>query len=130
VTASTPLTIDQLGCDLIYGVPVAPLGEDGDQGYAAFTVDRRRALAAVNAFRRGEGENRSYLDSEKFEHVQVFDWCGCEPHEVDEDEGHTNCDCPHWGLPPCREDTYAFVQETCSPDALNALPVFQLEVFS
>jgi hypothetical protein len=127
--SGTPLALDQIKCtDRFYGVPVSALGEDCDQGYVAFTSDRRRALAAVNRYRRGyDGERRNYLESEEFKYVQVFDHCGCEPHE---DVYHVECDCPHWGLPPCQEDTFVFVQETCSPDAVNALPAFQLEVFS
>jgi hypothetical protein len=128
--SSAPLALDQIEFDRFYRVPVTALGEDGDQGYLALTADRRRALAAVNAYRRRQGERRNYLDSETFGHVQLFDHCGCEPHEVDEDEGHMNCACPRKGLPPCREDTFLFGYETSAPDAVNALPSYRFEVFS
>jgi hypothetical protein len=124
-----PLALDQLKLSRMHGVPVSALGEDGDQGYVAITADRRRALAAVNAYRRSyDGEARNYLESEEFKYVQLFDHCGCEPHE-DLDHDDCECDCPHWGLLPCRE-IYMFVQESCEPDAVNALPSYRFEVFS
>jgi hypothetical protein len=124
-----PLPLDEIHCDDFYGVLVSALGEAGEQvGYVAFTTDRRRALAAVNAVRRTEGESSSYLDAETFGYVQVFEHCGCPPHEVDEDGDHSDCDCPHWGLPPCHDELYSFAQQNCSPDALNALPAFWLKV--
>ena len=124
-----PITADELNTDRFYGVPVSPLGEGGEFGYVAVTPDRRRAVAAVSACIRANGDRPSNgADVGELTYVRAFDHCGCGPHEVDEDEGHTDCDCPHWGLLPCRDEIYAWVQEKCTPDAENALPTYKIEV--
>jgi hypothetical protein len=147
-----PLPFDQIaaGCSsTIYGVPVSFLGEEQD-GMAAFTLDRRRALAAMNALVRREIDEpfRELYDlsSLKSRWVLAYGHCGCEhkdPHacrgdlngpvtccRVDPDdpdgEDIDNHECEHYGLPPCIEDLYSFVSEDVAEGTPGAFLVWRV----
>lgn len=121
-TTLTPLTLDQIaGCERYYCVYVASLGEDGES-VVAFTHDQRRAVAAARRLvRETHGERVTALAPSKLRWTQVFDHCGCLPHEPDPEHGHDGCDCIHYGVPPCG-DTYGWMSVHCAADAPGALP--------
>lgn len=109
-----------------YGVRMSTFGVDGE-GLIAYTHDSRRAVAAANRFIRAvHGERATMIADGKPKYVQIFDTCGCAPHEPDPVEHHDQCDCEHDGLPPCR-DEYGWMSHTCEPNAENAIAVIELE---
>lgn len=127
LAAPLPLDeVDDLYPGKYYGVQVAVLGEDGDDGYIAFTTDRRRAIAAVCADLRWNGDRPDTLTVSDLRWVQVFDHCGCPDHDPDPQADHDDCECHHHGLPPCAPETWAWVYEDATPDAPNALPIYQI----
>lgn len=123
----TPLTLDQLkesvnGC--WYGVPV---GSNEDGQVWAFTHDRRRAAAAVNAWAREEGhardESGEYVaaflspDDTTERWGRVIDTCG----HVERDE-----DCEN-GIPPCGDEWGWIVRSYHDTEATpGALPYLEL----
>lgn len=132
-----PLTLNQIDAEAeYYGVKFSPLGEDGDLGWAAFTDDRRRALAALHRHIRVDlgAMKKSITISTlgKLEWWRVFDNCGCGTEcrcPVDE-HGDTEHECDHAGLPPCIEDGdggFIWLGERCEPDATGALPVICMD---
>jgi hypothetical protein len=153
VTAPTPLGIERLteSCEAThYGVPVSYLGEDAED-VAAFTTDRRRALAAMNKLHResvGDPFAESYDPTTlHFRWVHVITHCGCvhpDPTScsaetngdvtccpvVDADDEYAaqvdECDCPHYGLPPCSEDLYAWMTIPVSEGTPGAIPMFEV----
>lgn len=129
-TAPT-LPLDQVSitCEF-YGVKLAELGEDSDAGIAAFTHDKRRALAAINRYVRETCKAKAeWIDAGPPEWWQIIENCGCGekcPHVVDED-GDIEHDCPHYGLPPCTEEALGWIGLKCPAAALGAVPVIECE---
>lgn len=131
MTVELYTTIENTGVSCRYGVPVAPLGEDGGDGrWVSFTHDVRRGIAAVLADVRGEWGGRvKSLTLEKAEWWRLRANCGCGdtcPHgdEACWDDEEGLCDPT---LPPCG-DVYSWAGEGCSPDAPGAAPVMVWEV--
>lgn len=125
-TEPTPLTLDQMkevadGC--WYGVPVAS-SEDGHVW--AFTHDRRRAAAAVNAWARevlgqARDESGEYVaaflsDATAESWGRVLDTCG-----------HVVCDqdCDD-GIPPCSDEFGWVIRADDTETAPGALPYLVL----
>jgi hypothetical protein len=125
VAPSGPVTLDKVdGHSTYYGVTVADIGEDSNTIYA-FTHDVRRAIAAARRHIRVEhGETATEIEPHEPRYAQVFNHCGCQPH--DDHEG-SNCECERYGLPPCSPDTFDWLCERCNPDAANAIPVIELD---
>ena len=146
-TTPDPMTLEQIAAactTTFYGAPVAFLGED-QEGVGAFTTDRRRALAAMQALVRKD-LYEPFADlydptSLQSKWVLAYDTCGCnhlDPHSCRGDlNGPVTCckvdpqdpdaedieshDCPHYGLPPCIEDLYGFVTDHVSEGTPGAL---------
>ena len=116
-----------------YVVKIACLGEDGDEGFVAFTHDRRRAVAALHRYIRVDLKDGPVkkITSGKTGWWLVFDNCGCGdtcPHPEDED-GEIECnDCEHYGLPPCIEDRLPWLGETQAEAVEGSVPVMEFEV--
>lgn len=120
-----PLPLDQIMCTVEhYGVKVAELGADGDEGFCAFTHDRRRAVAAVYRYLREVCDRPGKLTVSGPEWRLFVTTCGCGetcPHGDDDHE------CERWGLAPCRDD-FAWIGQRCDEGTPGALPVIELEV--
>jgi hypothetical protein len=118
------LALDQIQCSAeFYGVKIAELGEDGDEGFFAFTHDQRRAIAAVYRYLRENGDRPDEIQASTPGWRQLVDNCGCGercPHDDDHE-------CTHWGLSPCRDD-FAWIGVICEGSAPGALAVTVLEV--
>ena len=135
---------------VLYGVPVSFLGEE-QESVAAFTVDRRRALAAMNRLVRhdvGDPFAEAYDPTSLALHwVTVATHCGCvhpDPTQCSvETNGDVTCcpvidaddpdaaqvddhDCEHYGLPPCTEDLYSWMTTKVSVGTPGALPMWQV----
>lgn len=126
-----PLALDQVSMEAtFYGVPISVLGEDGEQGFACITSDRRRAVAAtVGLWRQLEGRRPFRVTvAEDLQWVWFYDHCGCPSHEPDPESGHADCECPHWGLSPCHPEVYAWTYDRVEQDTPGALPVYITEV--
>lgn len=128
-----PTTPAPKGTTIRYGVPVCWLGEDNER-VATFTVDRRRAVAAISAqVRELDGHPRE-VEADISEQLWwlIVDNCGCGdtcPHPP-EKEGwtlHEEPECEHPTLPPCG-NTYAWEGVKCASDTPGAVPVFVAEV--
>lgn len=139
--AAVPLPLSELDVSGEYfGVKVATMGEDAEE-IAAFTHDRRRALAAVHRFIREAWltkplrldlrEVRADGDPMRAEQWWIgLDNCGCGdtcPHEPDE-EGYRDCSCKSYGLPPCVEEEMSWMGRLVPEGTPGAFPALQFEV--
>lgn len=121
--------------EVFYGRAVWLMGEDGDLGVMA-EGHGRRALAAINAHeRRGRSLPRwaslDGYDGATETWVRLIESCGCTPEahaehvaaaEEDPVGGYIDCDCDHFGLPPCR-DIYDWSSEPSAEGEPGAVPV-------
>ena len=128
-----PLTGDQIGYTAqYYGVKISSLGEDGDEGWVAFTHDQRRAVAALHRHIRIDCDAypvRSITAGSESQWWVVVDNCGCGPvcpHEEDEEGDRDHDDCDNYGLPPCHEQVMSWVGESCAEGTPGAVPVIKM----
>jgi hypothetical protein len=136
-----PIPLDKLdGCSEFYGVKVAAVGEDGEE-IAAFTHDRRRAVAAANRYvrevwlmkLRSIDVRTMRVDGGSMKPEQwwiAIDSCGCGdtcPHPKDED-GWSDCNCKTYGLPPCLEEEMTWIGRLVPEGTPAAFPVLLFEV--
>lgn len=130
-SAVQPLPIDKIHiADEYYGVKVAELGEDHDEGIVAFTHDKRRAIAAVNRYCREQHKSRAETIDLTPLWWQVYDNCGCGDtcaHAPDGD-GDVEHTCERLGLLPCVDETFTWIGEKCGPNAPGAIGVLEGEV--
>lgn len=128
------LTLDEVEVETtIYGVKVSRMGENLDEGAVAFTHDRRRAIAAVLALFRSEGDRVQKLTVVEPKWWRVVDNCGCGDtcaceKDEDGDTNHDECVGTHYGLPPCHEQIYTFIGLESPADSEGAIPVIKMEV--
>jgi hypothetical protein len=131
--ADLPVTLDQIASSAEhYGVKVCALGEDGDDGWAAFTDDPRRAVAALHRHIRDDLASGpvEYVTTSDPEWWLIYDRCGCGntcTHQPYPELGWTDHGCKRDLLPPCTPDALAWTYETSTKDAPGALPVITME---
>jgi hypothetical protein len=124
------LSLDQLDISEYHGVKITQLGEDGD-GEAAFTHDRRRAVAACLAmYRSGAGERVRAISVAEPIWWRVVGNCGCGdactcPRDEDGYTEHNACQ--RLGLPPCHTEQFTWMGLVCGKGDLGALPVTRME---
>jgi hypothetical protein len=132
-TAVTPLALEQIPCSAeYYGVKVSALGEDGDEGWVAFTHDERRAIAALHRYIRDDLASGPVkeITTDQPRWWVVVDNCGCGdtcPHEPDSEDDVWHEDCVNYGLAPCIEEELSWLGTYCDASTPGAVPVIRME---